>query len=568
MTLRAAIYARVSRAYTPNDDRLSIESQLADCRAWCDSHGYTITAEFVDKDMFRVDGRMVNPSGERKDRPGYLALLRAASGGEIDVIVCWKEDRLYRGMYAAIPLAEVLDRRHDLRVDLVQETFDRRMLGIKAAVGKIELENIRDRMIRGRQARLERGRMQNAATHYGYQRVGGDLVIDEAEAGIVRDIFEWYTRGENNMAIRRRLNALGIATRRGQPLWSKSTIQNILTFDGYATGEYTTTLSGKTFTLACPVIISRDTWQRATEQRQRNKNHRGRNIKQDYLCAGLVTCPCGWKWEAKTWRNPDRPENISGRYECPKRNAAPESQDPDCPSQIGAKKLDSYIWATVARICNDPALLQRAVDARVADLRSRQAAMEDDTALKANYDRLAAERRRLITLARKGIITDGDLAAQLSELATQANDLNRRRDEITALRAAHRQADVLQKWIADYLQAVGAGLAVLDTPAQGLAEEAREVLFITLEAGQFLQRFDGDRLAALNWALLEERRRIVKTLIRRVIVSGRKGEARVITPVFVFDLPLSLDLPDQSKDYRPTGLDEFLASRPVVGGSR
>ena len=51
-------------------------------------------------------------------------------------------------MYAALPLAELLDENRDISVELIQETFDFKMLGIKAAIAKIELDNIRDRMVR------------------------------------------------------------------------------------------------------------------------------------------------------------------------------------------------------------------------------------------------------------------------------------------------------------------------------------------------------------------------------------------------------------------------------------
>src|SRR5258706_4431511 len=108
MRKNAVIYVRVSRAYKEDDERVTIASQLSDCETYCQERGYNIVARYIDKDKYRVKGALVNPSGARKDRPAYLAMLKAAYAGEFDIIVAWKEDRLYRGMYAALPLSEVL----------------------------------------------------------------------------------------------------------------------------------------------------------------------------------------------------------------------------------------------------------------------------------------------------------------------------------------------------------------------------------------------------------------------------------------------------------------------------
>jgi DNA invertase Pin-like site-specific DNA recombinase len=79
MKKRAAIYARVSRPYQANENRLSIEAQIDECKTYCKKHGYDICSYFVDKDKYIVQGVRKNPSGERKDRPGYKALLKAAA---------------------------------------------------------------------------------------------------------------------------------------------------------------------------------------------------------------------------------------------------------------------------------------------------------------------------------------------------------------------------------------------------------------------------------------------------------------------------------------------------------
>ena len=121
-------------------------------------------------------------------------MLKDALKGRFDVIVAWKEDRLYRGMYAALPFSEVLDELgNKLQIELVKETFDQKMLGIKAAMGKIELVNIHSRMLMGRRARLQKGEVPGGdQVKYGYKKVNRRLALNEDEAKVVRKIFDWY----------------------------------------------------------------------------------------------------------------------------------------------------------------------------------------------------------------------------------------------------------------------------------------------------------------------------------------------------------------------------------------
>jgi DNA invertase Pin-like site-specific DNA recombinase len=79
---RAAIYARVSRAYKEDDDRITIELQLADCAAYCQERGYTVVNQYVDKDKYRAKRRLVQSFrySQRSDRV-YAAMLKAARAG-------------------------------------------------------------------------------------------------------------------------------------------------------------------------------------------------------------------------------------------------------------------------------------------------------------------------------------------------------------------------------------------------------------------------------------------------------------------------------------------------------
>ena len=553
MNKKAAIYVRVSRAYKDDDERVTIAAQLADCEAYCRERGYIVVARYTDKDKYRVRGALVNPSGARKDRPAYLAMLKAANSCEFDIVVAWKEDRLYRGMYAALPLSEVLDeRRNDFRVELVKETFDRQMLGIKAAIAKLELDNIRDRMIMGRKVRIERGEPAGGPVKYGYYKDESKrLIINDPEASVIRKVFNWYNQGENNMEIRRRLNGAGVMPRNNK-IWSKATIANILTFEGYATGKYTTMLDGETFTTNCPPIIPMNIWKKSLEVREENKKYRGRNVKEDYLCRGMVSCLCGWNWTVRTCRGPYQ-KGKSGYYGCARKDHQPEQVHQDCPCTIGAKKLDTFVWEFVVNICRNPEIVQNGIDAKIARLQQELGDIEYEAEqLQNELDRLEDERQWVITTARKGKISDDDMESQLAAIELQAVELRKKRDDKLSAILVQQQADHLKDWANQYLANLADGLRVFETEITELNKIEKANLFKALGANRFEEKFDGDKLAALHWAILEEKRRTVRMLISKVLlVKDTDGSKRII-PQLSFEIPnelSSLVYDDQSLAY-------------------
>lgn len=454
--------------------------------------------------------------------------------------MAWKEDRLYRGLYAAMPLSEMLDELGKaLEIDLVRETFDLKMLGIKASIGKLEIDNIKERTAMGRRARLERGEIPGGVTKYGYWRTEANKnAIDEREAKIVRQIFTWYLEGVNIMEMRRRLNA-GSSPPRRSKLWSRATIGNII-YSGefYARGKYRARLGDETFEIQCPPVITMDTWRQACKLRKKNTSHRGRNVKEDYLCRGLVTCLCGWTWTARTVRSAGK-QQKSGYYGCIRRDHAPEQTNSDCPRNIGSGKLDDFVWRYVKGIVRHPEILQEAIDEKLAELEAEDVDLESTTEhAQKLLDNFNDERQWIIRRARTGEITTDDMNYQLTEIEFNRLDLDKQLADLEAATAARSQASVLKEWAAEYLEDIGQGLALLDTPPSEIPEETREQLFVELGADQFLEKFKNDREKAFAWTHLEKRRKVVSTLVRKVVVHLDKDGKRRIEPKIVVDVPI------------------------------
>ena len=178
---RAAIYARVSDKSQDGEDKTSITEQIGEMEAYCEGKGLTITARYQEV------GR-----GWTKKRPEFQRMLADARKGRFDTIVCWKSDRLSRGMYPAAALMEVVEA-HQIRLEAVMDAIDMKTFGLMAAIGKIELDNFRERSTLGKRGTAKQGRVPTGGVPYGY-RIGDDRRLDvvEEQAEVVRRIFDMY----------------------------------------------------------------------------------------------------------------------------------------------------------------------------------------------------------------------------------------------------------------------------------------------------------------------------------------------------------------------------------------
>ena len=149
---RAAIYARVSDKSQAEDDKTSLSEQIGDMEAHCEDKGMTVTARYQEV------GR-----GWSKKRPEFQRMLADAKRGRFDTIVCWKSDRLSRGMYPAAALMEVVEAYH-INLEAVMDAIDMKTFGLMAAIGKIELDNFRERASMGKQGTAKRDAFPSATS--------------------------------------------------------------------------------------------------------------------------------------------------------------------------------------------------------------------------------------------------------------------------------------------------------------------------------------------------------------------------------------------------------------------
>ena len=132
-------------------------------------------------------------------------------------------------MYPAAALMEVVEA-HQIRLEVVMDAVDMKTFGLMAVIGKIELDNFRERSTMGKRGAAKQGRAPTGRLPYGY-RIGDDgkPQVVEGQAEVVRRIFHMYVHeGMGSRSIAVRLTDEGIPTQTGKRIWRQSYVHHVL----------------------------------------------------------------------------------------------------------------------------------------------------------------------------------------------------------------------------------------------------------------------------------------------------------------------------------------------------
>ena len=211
--MRTAIYARYSSDLQSD---ASIDDQVEVCRRYADLRGWTVTDVFADRAI----------SGANSLRPGFQALKQAANDRKVDIVLAESLDRLSRRVADIAGLHDDLSFHGIAMHTVATGEVNALLAGILGSVGQQYLLDLRDKTRRGLLGRVLAGK-SGGGLAYGYSIPDDDTgarVINEAEAAVVRRIFEAFVAGQSPRAIAKQLNADGIPGPRGRP-WRDTTIR-------------------------------------------------------------------------------------------------------------------------------------------------------------------------------------------------------------------------------------------------------------------------------------------------------------------------------------------------------
>ncbi len=401
--MRAAIYSRKSR-FTGRGE--SIENQIQMCKEYAINNIGLTENNFV---IFEDEGF----SGGNTNRPEFRQMMREARSKKIDIVICYRLDRISRNVSDFSQLINELEK-YKVSFISVKEQFDttkpmgRAMMYIASVFSQLERETIAER-IRDNMLQLAKtGRWLGGVTPTGYKsemlnkkdsslkqtRIFRLKVIPE-EAELVKEIYDKFIIFKSITKVEKNLLENRLTTKNGVD-FSRFSLRFLLTNPVYAIADgalyrylseqgyeiysdikefngvnglmaYNKTRQGKNtsgdkyrepkeWIIAVgmhPGIIPSGKWIEAQEVLQRNKTKAYRNVKStNALLSGILKCEnCGSFMRPKMMTRLDSEGEKVYYYICELKEKSNKTRC-DTPN-INGNILDSLILERLISIIND-----------------------------------------------------------------------------------------------------------------------------------------------------------------------------------------------------------------------
>lgn len=359
-----AIYVRVSTEEQAKKG-YSLKDQLRECRVKAGSNEDIM--EYIDEGI----------SGEILDRPALSRLRNDVKEGLVSSIICLDPDRLSRKLMNQLIISEEIEKK--ARLIFVNGEYQATPEGklfyqMRGAISEFEKAKINERMSRGRREKARQGRVVRNYRIYGYDynNESGQLVINNYEAQIVKQIFYMFTgrNGENQgiNGIAKYLTENAVPTKRGAGVWHRQVVRQILMNEAYVGrfyqnrwntegmlgNKYRTIEERVTMTerpksewimISCPQIIEDDVFEYAQDILDQSRRRWSGKSRNAYLLGGLIKCGiCGNTMTGTRMRNWGK---ISLQYADRKSTAG--ARNKGCGNRIRADILDNIIWNAVLK---------------------------------------------------------------------------------------------------------------------------------------------------------------------------------------------------------------------------
>jgi site-specific DNA recombinase len=491
---RCAIYTRKSTEEGLEQEFNSLDAQREAGEAYVKSQqheGWTCLPERYDDGGF---------TGGNTERPALRRLLADIEVGRIDCVVVYKVDRLSRSLLDFAGMMQLFERHHVTFAAVTQQfntatSMGRLILNVLLSFAQFEREIIAERTRDKIAATRRKGKWAsgNPLLGFGVDPRGSKLLVNTAEAEIVRAIFALYLEHEALLPVVRELEQRGWVHKRWQTrkghvrdglAFTKTSLHRLLRNVAY-TGKVR--YKDEVHDGEHPALVDPVVFQRVQGLLRRNGNTGGAPIRNQFgaLLKGLIRCvPCG---SAMTPTHTTRKGGKRYRYYvC--SHAQKRGWD-TCPSKaIPAAQIEAFVVEQVRCIGADRALLEEVL----AQARAQEAAQAAE---------LEAQQRRL----------EKDLAHWHSEVRTLSGQL-RPGDDNGPLIA--RLAD-LQERISQVEERGRQVLAQIKGLHQQLLDEEQAALALSV--------FD------LVWQALtpKEQAQVVQLLVERVDYDGAKGTVAI-----------------------------------------
>lgn len=267
-----AIYCRVSTEEQAKHG-FSIAAQIRECQK---------LAEGKEAEIYADEG----VSGETLQRPALERLRQRIDAGAIKQVICLDPDRLSRKLLHQLLLTEEWERQgvvlRFVNGDYSNTPEGNLFYALRGAISEFEKAKINERMCRGRREKARQGRVLRDFKIYGYDfdKETEQLVINQKEAAVVRQIYNWYLDPPPSIrgiaGIARALTKAQVPTKRGAAKWHRQVVRQILTNRTYVGEFYQNKWNASDgrvrlrsreewILIPCPPIIDLDLFQRVQD---------------------------------------------------------------------------------------------------------------------------------------------------------------------------------------------------------------------------------------------------------------------------------------------------------------
>ena len=219
--------------------RVSVDTQEMSMESQMEGFNQKIAAN----QDWRLEGVYADEgiSGTRaRKRPQFLKMIKDAQAGGCEIILCKSLSRFARNTLDALTYVRAL-KEHGVACIFIKEGLNtaneasEMILAVLSAFAQEESFSISENVKWGLRKRYEMGEIRWTQL-YGYRNAGEEelnVVIHEAEAQVVRMVFNFYRTGMSVPAIVDQLNMAGVPAPRGGK-WTPMTVQNMLRNERYA----------------------------------------------------------------------------------------------------------------------------------------------------------------------------------------------------------------------------------------------------------------------------------------------------------------------------------------------
>lgn len=315
----AGLYPRVS-----TDDQVregfSLDEQEKEMKKLCMYKNYQIYK------VYREEG----VSAKNMNRPKFQEMIQDLKDGKINRIIVYKLDRLTRSIQDLEVICKLIEKYHcsldsvseEINTDTATGVFFIRMTTILA---QLEIERTSERTKFGLKGAAKNGHFCGKAP-IGYRKINKELVIDDLEREVVKEIFDDYVNGLSVCTITKKLNNKNALSRNWRTTTIDRMLSNYIYCGDYLYGKRAKNMKPIHLENICPAIIDKETFKMVQTQKERNLKNYTR--KHTYVYMQKIVCSrCNKIMGGSSTTSRNKPTQIYYKCNC-------------CNTRINEKKIE------------------------------------------------------------------------------------------------------------------------------------------------------------------------------------------------------------------------------------